>query len=282
MLEPRGTSDLAAFFAPLNAPVAAVSPSVPFVKRVPIGEKRDKSKTVSRNTRKDKGKEGRDVGPKDPEYFTCLRDFADGYPQRTNIFCWWCCHPFDTQPIGIPFQHDGRANCYKVIGCFCSFACSLAYIKSESRYQKRVQYATVAAFYKYLTGDTKRKVCVEKLTTAPPRCALRIFGGPQTIQEFRKAAENEVEYNVIFSPQIPLKMFCEQTLHRKNKMKLEIQLAKPPLLGTSMSGTPMSGTPTHNVAETPGPVDESNTPLTQRKRKQRSAVSQLISYENAH
>ena len=34
------------------------------------------------------------------------------YDKPTNVCCWWCCHPFNTLPFGLP---DANENCVEVI-----------------------------------------------------------------------------------------------------------------------------------------------------------------------
>lgn len=47
------------------------------------------------------------------------------WPKRTNLDCWWCCHPFNTAPIGLPV--DYKNNKFFVHGCFCSIHCMYAW-----------------------------------------------------------------------------------------------------------------------------------------------------------
>src|SRR4029079_16243870 len=53
---------------------------------------------------------------------------------KVNIACWWCCHTFDTYPIPAPLKYDTKKEVFKVIGCFCSFSCSRAYVYSPKTY----------------------------------------------------------------------------------------------------------------------------------------------------
>ena len=66
-----------------------------------------------------------------PGYFPLLARFNEVYPAKTDVLCWWCCHNFDTHPIGIPMKYDEHEDVFKVIGCFCSLNCAFAHSKME-------------------------------------------------------------------------------------------------------------------------------------------------------
>ena len=39
------------------------------------------------------------------------------------MWCWWCCHDFDTTPLSMPVRHDERRNTFHTSGNFCSWSC---------------------------------------------------------------------------------------------------------------------------------------------------------------
>jgi hypothetical protein len=110
---------------------------------------------------------------------------AGGWPARTDILCWHCCHNFDTAPIPMPVAYDDRKDVFTVTGIFCSFQCLKAH-NVEGRgggYLKSINAVVITAFRKRCTGV----LCPIKM--APPRVMLKAFGGTMTIEEFRAAGE---------------------------------------------------------------------------------------------
>jgi hypothetical protein len=96
------------------------------------------------------------------------------WPKTTNIWCWWCCHPFEGTPVPCPVNYDEVRNRFEVKGIFCSWSCSSAYSVNH--------YKSLAHVYllKRRLGHT------EKIRVAPPKICLENFGGPMSIEKFRE------------------------------------------------------------------------------------------------
>ena len=101
------------------------------------------------------------------------------WPLSTSVHCYWCCHRFDTPPLGLPVKFvSGR---FQVIGCFCSLECASAYNFSNTRDsvdECMNRYSLLNALSARLGHDRIVK-------PAPDRLALSIFGGHMTIEDFR-------------------------------------------------------------------------------------------------
>jgi len=110
------------------------------------------------------------------------------YPVRTDQWCWYCCHPFPGQPLPLPFKHDDRRDVFHVMGTFCSWACMKAYNRDSSSYMKSVTATYITLFHRRCTGELRG------VRSAPPRVALRVFGGHMSIEEFRAASGKPLEY----------------------------------------------------------------------------------------
>ena len=110
---------------------------------------------------------------------------------KPPVWCWHCCHPFDTQPLPLPIAYDDRRDVYRVMGTFCSWACMKAFNLESRSYLTPAVPNIVTLFRKRCTGALKG------IRPAPPRIALRVFGGRLTIEEFRAAAEGAVEHVVL-------------------------------------------------------------------------------------
>lgn len=107
-----------------------------------------------------------------------LSKFIEGikeeWPEKTDIFCWWCCHSFDTIPIPCPIEYDEIRDRYKVNGVFCSWSCAAAYSVKE--------HTSLALIY-----QLKNELCgySENIVVAPPKHCLKAFGGYMTIKDYR-------------------------------------------------------------------------------------------------
>ena len=120
---------------------------------------------------------------------------------QTDIACWWCCHPFTTTPIGLPINYKENTKRFIVHGVFCSFACTNAYSKEH---RKNDKHRLIHFLHKTLTGIREKT-----LPIAPPRCALKMFGGELTIEEFRKSSEENKIYKMVEYPMIPSRDYVE-------------------------------------------------------------------------
>lgn len=98
---------------------------------------------------------------------------------KTDIHCFWCCHQFDNSPVFMPYNLKG--DVFIVKGIFCSFECCFSYMSDQSRYYKNIH--LLKYMYYLYTG---KKFFRESLKKAPEKECLKIFGGPLTIEEFRK------------------------------------------------------------------------------------------------
>lgn len=100
------------------------------------------------------------------------------------MWCWWCCHPWSGPDIHLPWDYDPKLKRFKSSGHFCSFECAKAYAldKAGPRYGEVLQ--NLSLMRKHALGH------YVPLWPAPKRETLQVFGGPLTIDEFRKRASN--------------------------------------------------------------------------------------------
>lgn len=166
------------------------------------------------------------------KYFEILKDFHGTYPSETDISCWWDCHPFDSHPIGVPIKYDDKKDIFKVFGCFCSFNCMYAYVLNN--YKEKIYRADINFMYKKVTGDDSFGMVSDKISPAPDKAILKKFGGCLTIEQFRNSFQSGVKFNIMFSPLVPVGMYCEQQFNnnkyyiKDGKTKLlEIRKAEP-------------------------------------------------------
>ena len=102
-------------------------------------------------------------------------------PSKTNLWCWWCCHSFNTSPCFLPTIRDEYRNRYVVIGNFCSWNCVKAYNIDQGDSQISKRNDILRALLK------KIGIRSEEVKAAPPRNSLKELGGPLDINTFRKS-----------------------------------------------------------------------------------------------
>jgi hypothetical protein len=87
----------------------------------------------------------------------------------------------------MPIKYDDRKNVFHVTGTFCSWACMKKHNGESVSYLKHVNATLITLFHKRCTGKM-----ADRIVPAPPRVALRVFGGTMTIDEFRAASDKGV------------------------------------------------------------------------------------------
>lgn len=150
-------------------------------------------------------------------------DTQHDLPEKTDVCCFWCRHGFQTKPIGCPLQysphrvvkeyyseitkdtytlrenvtrkqlgqntdHFQKHNMRRVVrdyyttdGVFCSFNCCLAFIHANREEMYRYSESLLSHIYTRTFGEG-----AQPITPAPSWRLLRAYGGPLTIDEFRK------------------------------------------------------------------------------------------------
>lgn len=121
---------------------------------------------------------------KNNKYIKILSDYKI-IPKQTDVLCWWCCHKFDGIPRFMPTKYDPVRQRFRVTGNFCSWPCVRSYMEDE----KRITHTLLLKLVWIIHG---KRYDINK---APPRSALKAFGGKMTIDEFRNNDPN-VYYEV--------------------------------------------------------------------------------------
>lgn len=138
-------------------------------------------------------------------------EFIDGnnrkeWPQSTNIYCMWCCHPFDTIPCALPIKYIN--DVFYLKGCFCSFNCAAAYNFDKKNENIWERYSLLNLLYKKIYNTS-----FIKIKLAPPRETLKIFGGFLTINEFRNNFLMNKKYSIIMPPFISIIPKIEENIY---------------------------------------------------------------------
>jgi hypothetical protein len=101
------------------------------------------------------------------------------YPSSTGVWCHHCAHPFDGIPVMLPTMRCAVSKRFEVHGVFCSFNCAKRRAIDMNKPRSLEICALVSDFYKCIIGVRERVIA------APPKIALKVFGGTMTIEEFR-------------------------------------------------------------------------------------------------
>ena len=118
------------------------------------------------------------------------------------MWCWWCCHPIEGEPLHFPYKYDDRRRTYHTMGFFCSWACMKTYNLDNGgpRWGERQQFIT------QMRRDIYGQIS-HSCPMAPKREALQVFGGNLTIEEFRKnpdVVDIKMPYTIFHSCILPV------------------------------------------------------------------------------
>ena len=103
------------------------------------------------------------------------------------MWCWWCCHPFDNEPLQLPYGYDDRRKKFSTTGYFCSWSCMKSYALEKYGVTKG----------SIICGNIslmRKRYCnkLDSIKRAPHRHRLNVFGGDLTIEEFRADSVKDV------------------------------------------------------------------------------------------
>jgi hypothetical protein len=137
-----------------------------------------------------------------------LNEFAEKnknneWPINTSISCYWCVHRFDNSPVGIPINF--KNDTFEVFGCFCSLECAAAYNFSENNSQDEMWER-----YQLLNMMSRRMKFGNVIKPAPPRLALKMFGGNMDIDTFRNIGKGNKLMNINFPPMTSITQQLEE------------------------------------------------------------------------
>lgn len=171
--------------------------------------------------------------PENTHSHQVLKDIvnAENWPETTNICCFWCCHPFDNVPLGLPIRFSAVKNKYETYGIFCSFSCMISYVGQPPKFiNYNIKHTggtedaikiLIRSMYIKLTGSkmltdviqfsyptiTPLDTLGNIICPAPPREMLRMFGGELSISEFRSRFNEKRVFKMINYPFIPRERF---------------------------------------------------------------------------
>jgi hypothetical protein len=142
-------------------------------------------------------------------------------PKKTNLNCWWCTYKFDNLPTYLPEKYSDEK--FYVSGCFCSFNCAGAYNIHLNDDKVWDRYSLLKQLY-YLINKEKIKSMKDiEINIAGEKELLKKYGGPLTIEEFRKNAKIlGREYHKLMPPFLPINYGFEEITNSKNNKNLNV------------------------------------------------------------
>ena len=111
--------------------------------------------------------------------------------------CWNCCHPFHNLIHGIPLKYINKV--FYVYGDFCSLECASRHAFDHLKDFDFSEIYSLINLYNNIVFDTH-----EKIELAPNRLLLKLFGGPQTIEEYRDNFKKKNVYDIKIPPIFPI------------------------------------------------------------------------------
>lgn len=105
----------------------------------------------------------------------------DYWPERTDVYCYWCCHGFNTRPLGMPVKHKNGK--FLLSRNYCSWNCMIAHLFQMKEYDMYEKYQLINYMYSKIYDCPPVKI-----RPAPAREVLKVFGGILSIEEFRESA----------------------------------------------------------------------------------------------
>lgn len=109
--------------------------------------------------------------------------------------CFWCCHSIIDTEYGMPIRYDVLHNNFTTYGSFCSLQCAAAY-----NYSINMGCDRAWEIHSWIQLLGKRYGFKGPIRPAPSRYLLKMFHGPLTIDEFRKAHTNLTQTYVLNIP----------------------------------------------------------------------------------
>jgi len=119
-------------------------------------------------------------------------------PDKTEIACFWCVHPFSWQPCIIPEREE--KGVYRVYGNFCCANCAMAYLLKENL-DTHVRWERIALLHRvygklYSSG---------RIFPSPALETLSLFGGPASIDTYRATiATGKIRVDLQLPPMVSI------------------------------------------------------------------------------
>jgi hypothetical protein len=166
--------------------------------------------------------------------------------------CWNCIHDVTTDHVSIPLKYND--NIFYLYGNFCSYECSARYILDTYSDKNMWDIYSLLNLYYNICNKTKGK----KVSPAPNKLLLNVFGGTMGIDEYRSKFNSCNIYDIYQPPIIPIKyntVLLENKNPTENKHNFKLYRKKPINTSNNIYNT-MNLTTTDNDGIVDDDVDE--------------------------
>lgn len=167
-----------------------------------------------------------------------MQIYTHGWPAHSSYACWYCCHTFNTTPVGIPQLLVNMVfHCY---GNFCSYNCAKRYLRPDNEDDIAMMQTSNDNIIQDDLGERLQLLELmchietgspldESIKMAPRRLSLSMFGGTKSIEEFRKSFLTNDSYHVFRFPLVPISYQleeCTDKTERKRKTRVSLDTIK--------------------------------------------------------
>jgi hypothetical protein len=119
-------------------------------------------------------------------------------PMKSEVACFWCAHTFTNQPCVLPEREE--AGTYRVYGNFCCPECAVSYLLEETL-DSTTRWERMALLNRIYGPASKHM----RIFPAPSRSSLKLFGGPMTIEAYRKTIlQGKVRIDIQMPPMVSI------------------------------------------------------------------------------
>ena len=149
------------------------------------------------------------------------------WPNSSAYNCWYCDEPFDNAPVGVPTiaMSDSYEDSYYLEGNYCSFNCAAKDL-FETSPNGDSQLFTIYEIMNFIYNEVNDEDEYQKIILAPDRKCLKKFGGPLTLEEFRKNNLTNIRYELFKSPLIPALYHIQENMDLNKLIKKNMNNAR--------------------------------------------------------
>jgi hypothetical protein len=144
---------------------------------------------------------------------------GNGWPDKTDLKCWWCLHRFDARPFPCPVFKN-REGVLRIRGVFCGPSCAKAWALIGSRFPNPSYVENLIYDLAHKRGYFPPEKKFHYIPAAPPRETLAMFCGPEglTIDQFRGLCASGFDVNVLHPPYITEKQVIVAECERMSRI----------------------------------------------------------------
>ncbi len=151
----------------------------------------------------------------------------------TDIACWHCTYQFEGVPRCVPTNYDHKNACWSVIGCFCTWGCAKAWLIKSKEFDLPINHMELK-----IMAVKVFNYPFEEIHPAPTQYILERYGGPWTIEDYRRHVNEPTmpPSEILIQPLLPASMaICVGEL---NEVTSEIAATRHELDGNAQTKEP--------------------------------------------